>query len=216
MRHVSATRAELLAHKTLIELAGQGRDLLEQKRAVLMKEMLRIADTVMHGADMLQKAVAEANLALARAEAMAGTEAVRSAALAARGELSLEITSVTAMGVKVTVIEQKRASRSMLGRGYSITGTSIAIDEAASAFEVEVDAIIQLAEGELRLARLASEVERTARRLNALDHLLIPQLEAEHDYIQMALDERERADHGRLKLAKRLRERRLEQNHRMG
>jgi V/A-type H+-transporting ATPase subunit D len=60
----------------------------------------------------------------------------------------------------------------------------------------------------LRLKRLASEIQRTSRRLNALDHLLIPRLEAERDYIQAALDEHERSDHFRLKLVKRILERR--------
>jgi V/A-type H+-transporting ATPase subunit D len=98
----------------------------------------------------------------------------------------------------------------MLDRGYSVTGTSITIDEAASAFEDEIDAIIQLAESELRLTRLAAEIQRTSRRLNALDHLLIPRLESERDFIQIALDERERADHFRLKLMKRILERKRE------
>jgi V/A-type H+-transporting ATPase subunit D len=80
----------------------------------------------------------------------------------------------------------------------------------ASAFEAEVDAIIALAESELRFSRLAAEIRRTSRRLNALDHLLIPTLEADRDFIQMSLDERERADHFRLKLMKRILERKRE------
>jgi V/A-type H+-transporting ATPase subunit D len=51
---------------------------------------------------------------------------------------------------------------------------------------------------------LAAEIQRTSRRLNALDHLLIPRLEDERDFIQTALDERERSDHFRLKLVKRI------------
>jgi len=77
--------------------------------------------------------------------------------------------------------------------------TSVTIDEAAAAFEAEVDSIIQLAESELRLVRLAAEIQRTSRRVNALEHVFIPRLVAERDYIQMALDERERADRFRLK-----------------
>jgi V/A-type H+-transporting ATPase subunit D len=111
------------------------------------------------------------------------------------------------MGVKVPHIEQKRVSRPMLGRGYSIVGTSVTIDEAATAFEIEIDLIFKLAESELRLTRLASEIQRTSRRLNALDHLLIPRLKSEQDFIQLALDERERSDHFRLKLVKRILER---------
>jgi V/A-type H+-transporting ATPase subunit D len=210
MRNVSCTRMELLARKTQIALATQGRDLLEQKRTALLKEFMRIADTVMEHTDVLQQAASEARQALARAEAIAGTEAVRSVALASRAELSLDVTTASVMGVKVPHIEQKRVARSMLDRGYSVTGTSTTIDEAASAFEDEIDAIIQLAESELRLTRLAAEIQRTSRRLNALDHLLIPRLESERDFIQIALDERERADHFRLKLMKRILERKRE------
>jgi V/A-type H+-transporting ATPase subunit D len=211
MQNLSCTRMELLAHKAQINLADQGRDLLEQKRSALMKEFLRIVDTVMAQSDALQAAAAEARQALARADATAGTQAVQSAALAARAELPLEISTANVMGVKVPRIEQKRVGRSMLGRGYSIAGTSTAIDEAALAFEVEVNTLLQLAEGELHLRRLAGEIQRTSRRLNALDQLIIPRLEAERDYIQNALDEHERSDHFRLKLVKRNFERRREE-----
>ncbi|MCJ7623392.1 MAG: V-type ATP synthase subunit D [Anaerolineaceae bacterium] len=210
MKKVSATRMELLARKAQIALAKQGRELLEQKRTALVKEFLRIADTVIERSDVLQQSASEAHQALARAEVMAGREAVQSTAMASRSELSIQVTTANVMGVRVPHIEQKRVSRSILGRGYSIVGTSITIDEAASAFEAEVGAIISLAESELRLTRLASEVQRTSRRLNALDHLMIPRLEAEQDYIQMVLDERERSDHFRLKLVKRKLERKRE------
>ncbi len=211
MKNISVTRMELLAHKTQIALAKQGRELLEQKRNALMKEFLRIADTVMEHADALQYAADKACQALARAETIAGPEVVRSAALASRTELQLQVTTVSVMGVRVPNIEQKRVARSILGRDYSIVGTSITIDEAASAFETEVGLIIQLAESELRLKRLATEIQSTSRRLNALDHLLIPRLEAEQEFIQMALDERERADHFRFKLTKRILERKREE-----
>jgi V/A-type H+-transporting ATPase subunit D len=73
-----------------------------------------------------------------------------------------------------------------------------------------VEAIVRMAETELRLVRLGSEIQRTSRRLNALEHLLIPRLKAERNFIQMALDERERADHFRLKLVKRSLEKKRE------
>ena len=216
MKSVSVTRMELLARKAQLTLASQGRDLLEQKRTALMKEFLQIADTVMEHSETLFQTATEARQALARAEALAGREAVHSAALGSRAELPLQVTATRVMGVKVPHIEQKRVSRSLLGRGYSVVGTSLTIDEAASAFEAEVNAIIQLAESELRLTRLAAEIQRTSRRLNALDHLLIPRLEAERDFIQMALDERERSDHFRLKLVKRTLERKRGGNYSAG
>lgn len=204
MQSASVTRTELLAHKAQIQLARQGHTLLEQKRAALMKEFSQVAENVMQDAKALQQAADIARYALAHAEAVAGTEAIRSTAMAARAELLLEVETVNIMGVEVPHIEQKQVSRSVLGRGYSVTGTSTTVDEAAQAFETEVETILQLAESELRLTRLAREIQRTSRRLNALEHVLIPQLEAECDYIQMVLDERERYDHYRLRLAKRI------------
>jgi len=204
---VSITRMELLARKAQIALASQGRDLLEQKRTALMKELLKTVDMVMERGEALQDAAAHAHQALARAEAAAGTEAVEAAALGARSEFPLEVRARSVMGVRVPDIEQKRVARPLTGRGYSFVGTSLTIDEAAEAFEAEVHIIIRLAESELRLRRLAEEIQQTSRRLNALDHLLIPRLEAERDLIQTALDERERADHFRLKLMKRILER---------
>ncbi len=198
---------ELLAKKAQIALATQGWELLEQKRSALMRELMRVADRVLTSSDALQQSAAEARRALARAEAVAGTEAVRSAALATRGELAIDMHTANVMGVRVPIIEQKRIARSALGRGYSITGTSVTVDEAAAAFEAEVDSLIQLAESELRLTRIAAEIQRTSRRVNALEHILIPRLVAERDYIQMALDERERADHFRLKRVKQARQR---------
>lgn len=207
MRNIPCTRMEMLARKAQILLAQQGRDLLEQKRSALLKEFLHIADTVMEHSDVLQRAADDARQALARAEAVAGTEAVYSAALASSAEFSLQVSTTSVMGVKVPDIEQRSVVRPALGRGYSVVGVSLTIDETAAAFETEIEALIQLAESELRLKRLADEIQRTSRRLNALDHLLIPRMQAELDFIQTALDERERADHFRLKLIKRVLER---------
>lgn len=207
MSKVSPTRSALLERKAQIGLAKQGKELLDEKRAALVQEIMRIAGEVMEEASTLDEVAEGARRALARAEAFAGPEAVRSAALSTRSELPLKVETVNVMGVRVPKIEQRRVSRSFFDRGYSLTGTSILIDEAASEFEAELDIIIELAESELRLQRLAQELQTTTRRLNALEHVLIPRLESERDYIQFVLGERERSDHFRLKLAKR----RLEQ-----
>lgn len=208
MKPISSTRMELLARKVQIRLAKQGHDLLEQKRSALIEELKRTTEALFQEATSVQEMAATARRVLARAHAIAGTEAVESAALAARAELNLEIRSTNVMGVLIPVIEQKPVMRSMLDRGYSIVGTSLTIDETAGAFEAEVDAILHLAGAELRLKRLLAEIQRTSRRLNALEHILIPRLESELHYIEMTLDERERSDHYRLKLAKQALERR--------
>ncbi len=211
MRNISSTRMALLARKEQIKLARQGHELLEQKRSALMEELLRVAGVVMEESEALHQVAAAAQRALARACATAGEEAVKSVALVSRDILPLRIGSTNVMGVTVPVIEQTRVTRPAYDRGYSVIGTSTTLDEAAAAFEAEVDMIVQLAESELRLRRLIGEIQRTSRRVNALKNILIPQLEAETSYIQMTLDERERADHFRLKLAKRALERKRAQ-----
>jgi V/A-type H+-transporting ATPase subunit D len=202
MPTVAATRMELLAKRTQIALARQGRELLAEKRTALIRELMRVADRVLAGRDALQQGAREARRALARAEASPGSEALRAAALGTRGELSLSVQAANVMGVSVPLIEQKRAGRATLERGYSLAGTAVTIDEAAAAYEQVVDGVVRLAASELRLTRLAAEIERTSRRVNALEHVLIPRLIAERDAIQMALEERERADHFRLKRVK--------------
>ena len=207
MSRISVTRMELLSRQAQLKLASEGRDLLEQKRTALLKEFLRTADTALERSNTLDRAAADARYTLARAEAVAGSEAVRSAALAARAELQLQVVTRRVMGVRAPHIEQARAARRGPGKGAALARTSTTLVEAASAFEGEVAAILALAETELRLKRLAAEIQRTARRLNALDHFLIPRLKSECAFIQMALDERERADHFRMKLVKRTLER---------
>lgn len=208
MSTVTVTRQELLDRKKRIQLAQQGREMLEQKRAALMQELMQIADEVMAETDVLEEVAEDARRALARAIIIAGPEYVQSAALAARGELPLNVETVNVMGVQVPAIEQKQVHRSLLGRGYAITGTSVSIDEAAEAFETEIEAILKLAESELQLRHLAEEIQRVRRRVNALEHVLLPRLRSDRDYIEMALEERARDEHFRLRLAKRLLERR--------
>src|SRR5574342_718368 len=111
MENVNPTRMELLAVKGQITLAEQGRDLLKEKRNALMKEFMKIAETVMRGSDELEQAAADARRSLARAEALDGPEAVHSAAFAAQGELTLSVEGAFVMGVPVPIIEKKSASR---------------------------------------------------------------------------------------------------------
>lgn len=202
MEQVQATRAELLAKKKQIALAYQGRNLLQEKRNALLKEFMRTAEQVIQGSDVLEERVGEAGVALALAEALDGPEAVRSAAFAARGQVRLEVFGSNIMGVPVPAVEQKSVSRSSLDRGYSLSGVSSRVDAAAEAFEALLNLVIELANSEMRLRRLAEEIGRTTRRVNALDNVLIPRLEAQRDYIHMVLDEREREDLFRLKRVK--------------
>jgi V/A-type H+-transporting ATPase subunit D len=87
-------------------------------------------------------------------------------------------------------------------RGYSLAATSSRVDWIAELHERLLDELLDAVGVELSMRRLAEEIQRTARRVNALEHVVIPRLEDERRYIALVLDEREREDRTRLRRAK--------------
>ncbi len=209
MEQLTATRSELLARKSQLELARRGRDLLEDKRDQLMKEFRKVADLVLSGEGALERAAGAARRALIYADAFDGPDLVRSAATVGAVGIPLDARPIYIMGVRIADIEYDPVRRSVLNRGYGLTGTSARIDRAAEMFETELELALELAGRELRLRRLVEEIATTTRRVNALENIVIPQLERETNMIQSILDERERQDRFRLKRAKAQRQRRL-------
>ena len=212
MERTSATRSELLARRSQLDLARRGRDLLEDKRDQLMKEFRKVADLVLSGEGALERAAASARSALAIAEAFDGPDVLRSAASGSTVGIPLDARPVYIMGVRIADIEYQPIGRSIVDRGYSLGGTSARIDQAAAHFESELELALELAGRELRLRRLVDEIATTTRRVNALENIVIPQLEREAVAIQTILDERERQDRFRLKRAKAQRSRRDERH----
>lgn len=199
MEQITATRTGLLRCRTRISLAARGRDVLKEKRDQLMEEFRRVADVVLAGSGALDRAAVEGRSALARAEAIHGSEEVMSLGLATRREIPLQARTATVMGVRIANIEYEPVGRPRIGRGYTLAGSSAYIDRAAEGFESVVSLLLELAAEELRLRRLVDEIATTTRRVNALESVVIPQLEREQRTIQSVLDERERQDHFRLK-----------------
>jgi len=195
---------ELLSRKRQIALAEQGEELLREKRNALAKEFMKIVGVVVEASERLEKVATDASQALVMAEAIDGVEVTRSASFVAPRGIDVRVASESVMGVEVPRLEEEDLSRSILERGYSLSGTSSRIDLVAERFEEEVELIIELAATEMRLRRLAEEIQETTRRVNALENVLIPRLEAQLKYIQMVLDEREREDIFRLKHIKRV------------
>ena len=199
MEQITATRTSLLRCRTRISLAARGRDVLKEKRDQLMEEFRRVADVVLAGSGALDRAAIESRSALARAESVHGAEEVMSLGLATRREIPLQARTATVMGVRIANIEYEPVGRPRIGRGYTLAGSSAYIDRAAEEFESVVSLLLELAAEELRLRRLVDEIATTTRRVNALESVVIPQLEHEQRTIQSVLDERERQDHFRLK-----------------
>lgn len=203
-----ATRTQLLAVAAGLELARQGRDLLARKRDALLREFRTSADVVLADSEALERAAAEAATRLRVTQAVEGPQPVQSAALAATGEVAVDVERVSVMGVEVPQIDRKPVGRSPDRRGFGLATTSARVDAVAEAFEVELDRLLDVAAAELRVRRLATEIRTTTRRVNALDHVVIVRLRHRHRAIRLALEEREREDHFRLHRAKQLQARR--------
>jgi len=199
MTQVTATRSELLVRRAEITLAELGRDVLRRKRDQLMEEFRKLADVVVAGSGALERAAFEARRTLAFANAARGPEVVAAAALATRPELPLRAGTTVVMGLRFPDIEYDAVARPRTQRGYSLVASGPHVDRVAESFETVVDTILRLASDELRLRRLVDEIGSTTRRLNALEWVVIPRLDADRAWIQTVLEERERQDLFRLK-----------------
>src|SRR5512144_2291769 len=111
-------------------------DLLKQKRDALLIEFMSVMDETLRLSSSLQKTVSTAQYTLAIAKSVDGNVSVRSAAMATKGDILVDMTGTRIMGVSVPVVTKSVSPvRSSFTRGYSITGVSSRIDETADAFE---------------------------------------------------------------------------------
>jgi V/A-type H+-transporting ATPase subunit D len=210
MEQASPTRMELIRTRAQIRLARAGRDLLREKMDALIREFFRSMESVSRSRGDLEGIMTTARRSLTVALAVDDPVAVRSASFASKRGIFLDIRGKNIMGVPVPVIEKKRVARSVLERGYGITGVSGRIDEVAERYEQALDLVIILAETETALQRLGGEIRMTRRRVNALEQVVVPGLERQARSIEATIGEREREDLFRLKRVKRIIDRKRE------
>jgi V/A-type H+-transporting ATPase subunit D len=201
-KDVKPTRMKLLELQDRIELSEKGHNLLEMKRDGLIIEFFELLDEARDAMSALEDRHEEAKRSLAIAQAVEGTIPVRSAALSLENSPRIETGTKNIMGVVVPEIEGESVHTDVSERGYGTIGTSPRIDAAVDAYEDLVDAIIQAAEAETALRKLLEEIEKTKRRVNALEFKVIPELEEARDFIEFRLEEQEREETFRLKKIK--------------
>ncbi len=201
-KDVKPTRMELLEIKDRIELSEKGHDLLKMKRDGLIIEFMDLLDEAKAAMSDLQDAHKRASRSLAIAQAVEGSIAVKSAALAMENDPKIEIGQKNIMGVVVPEIDGENVHTKLDERGYGTIGTSARIDAAVESYEDLIDAIIRSAELETAMRKLLEEIESTKRRVNALEFKVIPELKDARDFIEFRLEEQEREETFRLKKIK--------------
>ena len=198
---IKPTRSELLKSKKQIKLAKSGYNLLKKKRDGLILEFFEI---LKKAKSLREELVSEYRTALGKiniARTLEGDLKVKSIAMAIKDIPDIKLSTKNIMGVRVPKIEASEIKKAFMQRGYGIYSSS-AIDEAATAYEKVVEKIILAAEVETSMRKLLNEIEKTKRRVNALEFIVIPKLDKIKSFIQLRLEELERENIFRMKRIK--------------
>lgn len=210
VREVQPTRSELLEVTRKIRLTKNGHKILKLKRDGLILEFFKILDEAKDLRQEIAKRYVGAREKIAIAGAVDGVIAVRSAAYALTVHPEIQLRSRNLMGVVVPVIKSSKIVAPLDERGYGIIGTSPRIDEATDAYEKLVETVVKAAELETTMKKLLEEIERTKRRVNALEFKVLPELEEIERFIRFRLEEMERDNIFRLKRIKDKAQKRVE------
>ena len=188
---VNATRMELLKLKKRRVLAKRGHKLLKDKQDELMKQLLELVDKVKELRKKVDRELAKATGRYLFAKAGMGIEFLESAMLIPGIRIELTIEEKSTMGVKTPIFKVQTEGSI---QNYGFAHTTGELDSSLLAIERVVEELIHLAEKEKKLQLMAEEIEKTRRRVNALEYILIPNLEDTIKYITMKLSEMERSN----------------------
>jgi V/A-type H+-transporting ATPase subunit D len=196
------TRSELLELKKRIVLSRKGYKLLKMKRDGLIMEFMKNLDRAKDVRARIIRDYRDADERLSVAMALEGALAINSVTPSIKKTSDVEVRNRNVMGVVVPTVTSDRVERKLDERGYGIIGTGPSIDDAAKAYEQLVADVIMAAEIETTIKRLIEEIERTKRRVNALEFKVIPELTQKEAFIRLRLEELERENIFRLKHVK--------------
>ncbi|MGI6161229.1 MAG: V-type ATP synthase subunit D [Christensenellales bacterium] len=198
-RQVNPTRMELTRLKRKLATAMRGHKLLKDKRDELIRQFLELVKLNMELRQKVEAGInaAAGNFALARATMQ--DAAIDTALLVSGQEIMLEAGERNVMSVNVPKFTYKlRSSDPSSIYSYGLSFTSGDLDDAVKSLSDILEDMITLAESEKACELMAAEIEKTRRRVNALEYLMIPDMQESIRYIAMKLDEHERSTQVRL------------------
>ncbi len=191
------TKGNLIACKKNLALAKLGFDLIDKKRNVLMREMMRLIDEATQAQKEVGDTFTRAYAALQNANITLGIQ--RSLESHMEEEAGFTMTCRSVMGVD---LPQTNLNKTPLKPYYGFGGTNMQLDYAYASFDKVKELCAQLAGVENSVYRLAMAVKKAQRRANMLENVVIPRLTENIAYISATLEEHEREEFSRLKVIK--------------
>ena len=197
--NVKPTRMELNRTKARLKTATRGHKLLKDKRDELMRQFLAIIKQNQELRKKVEEGLAEAMAAMSAASAVMSPEMLEQALLYPKQSVEVGLTPKNVMSVEVPVYEFKTRSEDpgqIYPYGYAMTSGEL--DDAIGLFSQTFRDMLELARVEKTMQLLAQEIEKTRRRVNALEYVMIPDMQETIRYITMKLEENERGNITRL------------------
>ena len=196
---VNPTRMELSRLKGRLKTATRGHKLLKDKRDELMKQFLEIVRKNRELRAKVEKGLEQANAAFTVAAALMSPEMLEQALLYPKQsvELDMKFKNIMSVNVPVYAFHTRNEDPSEI-YPYGFAQTSGELDDAMTNLSAVFEDMLELAQVEKTMQLLAQEIEKTRRRVNALEYVMIPDLQHNIRYISMKLDENERGNTTRL------------------
>ena len=192
--NVNPTRMELSKLKKKLTSARRGHKLLKDKRDELMRQFMILIKENRQLRTEVEQAINEANRYMAVAGSVMQKEVLETALMLPKQEVELEVSEKNVMSVYIPEFKTKfRTDDTNDIFSYGMAFTSIDLDGAVSALSAVFPKMIRLAEIEKACQLMADEIEKTRRRVNALEHIMIPDYEETIKFITMKLSENERS-----------------------
>lgn len=191
--NVNPTRMELSKLKKKLQSARRGHKLLKDKRDELMRQFMILIKENRQLRAEVEKAISEADRYMAVAGSVMQREVLETALMLPKQEVEIDVTQKNVMSVYIPEFHTKyRTDDTNDIYSYGMAFTSTDLDGAVSALSEVFPKMIRLAEVEKACQLMADEIEKTRRRVNALEHIMIPDYEETIKYITMKLSENER------------------------
>lgn len=197
--NVNPTRMELTRLKKRLKTAARGHKLLKDKQDELMKKFIDLIKQNNELRIKVEQELTESLKDFMMAKAVMGTEMLEEAIIMPTERISLEVSKKNIMSVNVPVMQfvhEGKEGASIYPYGFAMTTGEL--DEAIKKLYNILPSLLELAQVEKSCQLMADEIEKTRRRVNALEYVMIPQLEETIKYITMKLDENERGTLTRL------------------